>query len=171
MADPVAVVVMAGQHSFFGGLENRGLRVLEVLNDVSSNYLQLHAVTVRRGLDGISIGQLAKATVPKTAIDFVLLERDQHEAPLRRKYALLPKNAREALVLLGEYEIRGTFMISGTFDVLPALRQESTAFFPVAAAHLTHVRSDAPISAGVALINGLKTTLMHLSRPAVASAL
>jgi hypothetical protein len=39
MADLVTVVVIAGQHSFFGGLENRGLRVLELLNDVSSNYL------------------------------------------------------------------------------------------------------------------------------------
>jgi hypothetical protein len=100
-----------------------------------------------------------------------LLERDQHEAPLRRKYALLPKNAREVLVLLGDYEIRGTFMTTGTFDVLPALRQEPTAFFPVAAAQLTQARGDAPIAAGVALINGLNTTLLHLSRPAVVSAL
>ena len=91
MPDQVTVVVMAGPHSFFGAIENYGLRVLDVLNDASSNYLQFHDATLRRGIDGPCLGQLAGATIPKTAVDFVLLEADKHEAPLRRKYALVPK--------------------------------------------------------------------------------
>ena len=171
MANRVTVLVVAGQHSFFGAIENLGLRVLDVLNDFSSDYLHLHEVTVRRGIEGKSISQFLEGTIPKVAVDFVLLEPNKHEAPLRRKYALVPKQSRDALILLGEFEIRGRFMTTGSFDVLPALCQERTAFFPVTSVRLTRITSaDAPISAGAALINGHKTTLLHLARPAVASA-
>ena len=75
MPHPVSVIVIAGPHSLQGTIENRGLRVLDVLNDVISDYLQLHDVTVRRGIDGTCLGQLSGATIPKAAIDFVLLNR------------------------------------------------------------------------------------------------
>ncbi len=171
MADRVSVIVIAGPHSFLGAIENRGLRVLDVLNDVRTDYLQLRDVTVRREIDGQSIGQLLTATIPKTAVDFVLLEADKHEATVRRQFALVSKPSREALILLGAYEIHGTFMTTGSFDVLPALRQEQTAFFPVTSARLQRVTStDPPIAAAVALLNGQKTTLLHLARQAVAAA-
>ena len=67
MANRVTVLVVAGQHSFFGAIENLGLRVLDILNDVSSDYFHLHEVTVRRGIEGKSISQFLEGTIPKVA--------------------------------------------------------------------------------------------------------
>jgi hypothetical protein len=171
MDDRTSVIVIAGPHSLLGTIDNRGLRVLDVLNDVRTDYLQLRDATLRREIDGMCIGQLSGATIPKTAVDFVLLESDKHEAAVRRNFALVSKPSREALILLGDYEIHGTFMTTGSMDVLPALRQEQTAFFPVTSARLQRVSSvDPPIAAAVALINGQKTTLLHLARQTVAAA-
>jgi hypothetical protein len=170
MTDRVSVIVVAGPHSLFGTIEHRGLRMLDVLNDVSSNYLQLHKVTVRRGVDGPCISQPCEATLPKSAIDFVLLEANKHEAPMRRTYAVVAKQPRAALILLGDYEIRGQFMIKGSFDGLPTLCQEPIAYFPVTRARLSRVTgADTPFSAGVALINGLKTRLLQLERQVTSS--
>jgi hypothetical protein len=165
MADRVPILTVSSQHSFTGTVENRGLRVLDVLNDVSSDYLELHDVAVRRGTHGQCIKQLPQATIPKSAIDFVLLEFDRHEAPLRRGHAFVPKETRQALVIVGDYEIQGTFMPKGSFDALRGLRQEPTAFFPIVAPNVSRATSaDAPVSAAVALINGLKVSLLHVDR-------
>jgi hypothetical protein len=170
MADRVTILTVSSQHSFSGTVENRGLRVLDVLNDVSSDYLELHDVAVRRGTHGKCIKQLPQATIPKSAIDFVLLEFDRHEAPLRRGHAFVPKETRQVLVVVGDYEILGTFMPKGSFDTLRGLRQEPTAFFPVVAPKLSRVtNADAPILATVALINGLKVSLLHVDRKTVNS--
>ncbi len=114
MSDRVAILIVADHHSLFGEIKSRGLRMLDVLNDVSTDYLRLHDVAVRRGIQDESISkQLPAVTIPKSAIDFVLLESSKHEAPLRRQHAFVPKDAHTAFILLGEYEIHGTFMFKG----------------------------------------------------------
>ena len=94
MADRVTILSVAGSHSFFGSIDNRGLRVLDVLNDISSDYLQLYDVAVLRGIRGELIEQLPEATIPKSALDLVLLESNKHEAPVRRRHAFVPKEMR-----------------------------------------------------------------------------
>jgi hypothetical protein len=171
MADLITAITIAGQHSFFGSIENRGLRLLEVLNDVNSNYLNLYDVVVRRGIQGECIDQFSETTIPKSAVDIVLLEPDKHEAPHRRAHAFVPKDSRAALILLGDYEIRGTFMfLKGPLDAIRSLRLEPMAFFPVISPRLSRVSgADPPLSAGVALINGLKVSLLQLKQQAVGS--
>jgi hypothetical protein len=172
MADCIAIITVAGQHSFFGTIENRGFRVLEVLNDVNSSHLNLHDVVVRRGIQGECVDRLSEATIPKSEVDFVLLETDKHEASHRRGHAFVPKDSRAALILLGDYEIRGTFMLSkGAMDAIRSLRLGPEVFFPLISPRLSHVGgADPPICAGVALINGLKNSLLHLRQQTAASA-
>ena len=141
--------------------------MLDVLRDASSDYLLLHDVAVLRGIHGECIQQLSKATISKSAIDFVLLESEQHEAPLRRKHGLVHKEPRTALILLGDYEIRGKLKFNGSTNALQALRQETDMFFPVTSSRLSRVNStDQPVSAEVAIINGLKVSLVHVEQPA-----
>ena len=145
MTNRVSVIVVAGPHSLFGAIEHRRLRMLDVLSDVSSNYLQLHSVTVRRGIDGQCISQPWEVTLPKSALDFVLLEADKYEAPLRRTYTVVAKQPRAALILVGDYEIRGQFMIKGSFDGLPILCQEPIAYFPVTRARISRITNADPL--------------------------
>ena len=84
---------------------------------------------------------------------------------------MIPKRSRAALILLGDYEFHGTFMTTGSFDVLPTLREEPTSFFPLTAVRLQRVTgADTPMAAAVALLNAQKTTLLHLERHALACA-
>jgi hypothetical protein len=51
MDEHVTALIIAGQHSFAGLLDNRGQRVLELLNDASTQFLQLNEVLVHRAFD------------------------------------------------------------------------------------------------------------------------
>jgi hypothetical protein len=172
MAESAAILAVSSQHSFFGTIENRGLRVLEVLNDLSTDYLDLHDVAVFRGLHGECLKRLRSATIPKSAIDFVLLESHRHEAALRRTHAYVPKEARSAFVVLGEFEFHGTLMLKWSSETIRTVQQSKTAFFPVTNPKLLRLNNDEqPITAGTALINGLKITLLDFDRAATGAAL
>jgi hypothetical protein len=146
------------------------LRALDVLNDISTDYLQLHDVAVRRGIHGDLVQQLSSATIPKSAVDFVLLEADQHEAPLRRTHAFVAKQPLTALILSDDYELQGTSTFKGSADAIRTLRQEKTAFFPVTTANLTRVNGTEPqIFAAVVFVNCLKISLLNLDRFAASS--
>jgi hypothetical protein len=165
MADRATIFVVSAQHSFLGAIENRGLRVLEILNDLSSDYLDLHDVAVFRGLQGECVKRLPAATLPKSMVDFVLLESHKHEAPLRRTHAYVAKDSHNAFMLLGDFEIHGELTIKWTPNSIRYLQQEQTAFFPVAKPQVMRFNgSESPISAGTALVNGLKITLLDMDR-------
>jgi hypothetical protein len=166
MADRVSILVVAGLHSLFGELENRSLRVLDVLNDVSTSFLQLQDVTVMRGFHGERVKRIQDAMIPKAAIDFVLLESDTHEAPMRRRHSFVEKRAQRALVLMTDFEIRGTFMLKGSADSsMGALGKDSSAFFPMTTANVKRlVSTGESVKAGVVMINKAKVSLLHLEQ-------
>ncbi len=110
--DRVAALFFVGQHTIAGFVEHSGTRILDVLNDASTEFLSVHGGATFRGINGQPIGEFELATVPKSAIDCVVLTEEDHEAPLRRKYALVEKKSQGVFVLLPEYEIRGTAMVS-----------------------------------------------------------
>jgi hypothetical protein len=163
MNDHVTILVIAGQHSFSGKLANRGLRVLDLLNDVSTEFIQLSDVAVhRRFFDG-SIKQLPDATIPKAIVDFVLIEQDKHEAPLRRQHALVEKRSHSTFAVVGNYELRGNLMLKGSPDTIGALTREFSAFFPLTDTRLSIVGGcDEPVAVGVALINKSKVSLLQI---------
>jgi hypothetical protein len=167
MTDHVTIIVIAGQHSFSGELANRGLRVLDLLNDVSTEFIQLSNVAVhRRFFDGI-IKQLPDSSIPKAIVDFVLLEQDKHEAPIRRQHALVEKRSHTAFAVVGNYELRGNLMLKGAPDAIGAITREFSAFFPLTSAHLAIVGgSDELVAAGVALVNKSKVSLLQIDQQA-----
>ena len=165
MTDRVTIIVIAGQHSFAGELENRGLRVLELLNDVSTEFLQLSEVVVhQKFFDGI-IKRLPDATIPKAIVDLVLLEQGKHEAPIRRQHALVDKRTYAAFAVVGNYELRGKLMLKGAPDVIGTLTRELSSFFPLTNIRLSMVGGPAePVAAGVALINKSKVSLLQIDQ-------
>jgi len=168
MADRVFILVVAGQHSFLGALENSGLRVLDVLNDASTEFVHLHDVVVSRGFHGECLKQILDATIPKSTIDFVLFDPKTHEAPMRRRHAFVEKRPQSALVLLADYEIRGTFMLKGSPDSLLVLQHGLSTFFPFTSARVCRLGTTSDsVSAEVALVNKSKVSLLHLERQSI----
>ena len=167
MADNVTVriLIVAGQHSFSGDVKNRGLRVLELLIDPSAGFLQLSHVTVQRGFSAGIATQLDEATIPKAAIDLLLLEQDKHEAPMPRRPANVEQRSHSVFVLVSDHDIRGTLMLKGTTDFIGAFAGELTAFFPLINVRRSTAAGEIkPASTGVAIVNKSKVLLMQIEQ-------
>ena len=65
MADPVTIIVAAGQHSYSGLLDNRGLRVSDILNDPGTEFLRLTNVTLHQRFFERVVTTLPEVTIPK----------------------------------------------------------------------------------------------------------
>ena len=163
MAENVPALIIAGQHSFACLLENRGQRVLELLNDASTQFLQLHEVLVHRAFESETKQQLREATVPKASIEFVLVNQSKHESPSRRQVAFIQKQPYAAFMAVGGYELQGTVLLRGTPDSFCALARELSDFFPLTNCRVS-MASDLQntFPAGVALINKAKLSLTHI---------
>jgi hypothetical protein len=161
----VEILVVTGQHSFTGAVENRGLRILDVLNDANTQFLKLHEVSIYRGFDKTCIQQVSETLFPKTIIDFVLVKRQPHEAPMRRAHSLIAKHRHSALVVLDHYEIRGDFMSRGAVDPMLVLHSDSPAFFPIVSPDIYLGRIGETVYSNVAIVNKAKVSLFHYDRP------
>src|SRR6185295_3671123 len=133
----VPILVVTGRHSLSCSLAHGDQRILEVLNDRSSEFLQIKDVEVHRCLCIECTEKLDEATIRKSAIDFVLLRQDKHEAAHRRPFAFVDKHPYRANLLLGEHEIEGILMLKGATDPVVALGREASSFIPITNAQLS----------------------------------
>lgn len=162
-SDQVAVLFIAGRHSFAGAMDHNRARVLDGLNSSSTEFLQVHDASVFRGLWDGPTEQFDTITVPKSSIDCVVLTEDRHEAPLQRKYALVEKPSHWAFVLLEHYELRGKVMIGRNFEPLAMLNSGASHFFPLVTATLSSVENNVPtLSAKVVFVNKTKVSLLQI---------
>jgi hypothetical protein len=136
--------------------------MLDVLNDVNTEFLAVLGGTIYRGVEGQPIGGVESATVPKSAIDCVVLTDEGHEAPLRRKYALIEKKSQGVFVLLPDYEIRRTAMVSRTFQPVLLLGGGASTFFPLVEANVSSIAGTVPAPAAkVAFVSRHKVSLLQ----------
>ena len=163
--DRVSVLIFTGRHTVAGFVEHSGTRILDVLNDASTEFLNILTGSICRGLEGQPIGVFTLATIPKSAIDCVVLTEEGHEAPLRRKFALVEKKTQGAFVLLPEYEIHGTAMVSRSFDPVLFLGGSASTFFPLVEASISSIESAGKsLAAKVAFVNKHHVSLLQAER-------
>jgi hypothetical protein len=165
VTNQVEILVVTGNHAFTGSVENRGLRVLDVLNDISSQFLKLHEVSIYRGFDKTCVQQVSETVFLKTIVDFVLLKRQPHEAPMRRAHSLISKDRHAALVVLDHYEIHGEFMAKGVIDPMLVLHPNSPQFFPIVSPDIYLGTIGETVYSSVAFVNKAKVSLFHYDRP------
>ncbi|MBI3465481.1 MAG: hypothetical protein HY000_20865 [Planctomycetes bacterium] len=161
----VPVIIFAGSFSFAGMIEHGSRRVLDVLNDVGTDFVRIQRVEVFGHSASQPIEQLGEATVPKAAIDCVMLCEEAHEAPLRRQYSFVEKQPRKVFLTLAERQVRGTIMLKGNPDPRQLLGRDAPIFFPVAEATVSAGdKIGRPIAAPVVLINKAKVSLLQIER-------
>jgi hypothetical protein len=164
-SDRVAALFIVGRHSFIGTVDHSGSRVLDVLNEASTEFLRVQGVSVFRGLEGGPIAHYDEITVPKAAIDCVILTDERHEAPLRRKYALVEKQSHNVFVLLTDYEVRGTVMLGRSLDPVLILNSGASSFFAVVGASVSSVDGKGPpVPTKVAFVNKSKVSLLQIEK-------
>jgi len=159
------VLFVVGRHLFAGAIDHGNNRVLDVLNDGNTDLLRVHEVDIFPQSIGERIARLEEAVIPKAMVDCVLLCSGDHEAPMRRRNALIVKPRRVVFVLLQDHAIRGTLMVKDARDPGLVLTGAAPAFFPIIEPDL--LGADAtkpPIPVQVALVNKTKVSLITIEQ-------
>jgi hypothetical protein len=147
-------VLITSDHWYSCSLANRGQRLLEVLNDVQSEFLQVTDVKVFRHRSQDCVATLPSAVIPKGTIRLAIPTEGKHEALEKRRYAFVEKEHRTVFLVLAGYEISGTFHARGLGDPLAILTYESARFLPVAQASISPVPDGGEaLNAAVVLAN------------------
>lgn len=165
ISDRVAVQIIAGQHTLAGALDHSSSRVLDVLNNASTEFLRIERASICRGIGGAPIGEFDEITIPKSSIECLVLKEDHHEAPLQRKYALVEKDAHTAFVLFDDHELRGQILLGRAVDPILLLGTTASNFFPIVSATIASTHRDAPqLTANVVFVNKHKVATLHINQ-------
>jgi hypothetical protein len=172
MIDQVAVLFIAGDHAVAGAMDHSRSRVLDMLNSAGTEYLRIQDAAVFRGLSGEPIDTFAEVTLPKTAVDCVILTEDRHEAPLERNYALVEKRSHPVFLVVAAYELRGHAMFGRSADPLSLLNSVAPTFFPIVSATISSATSNGPkVSGKVVIVNKTKVSLLQIGDAPIADSL
>lgn len=130
------ITIGAAAHVLHGTLPLRGDRIQERLNDDTSDTLQLFDVDVRSHLQQRSVVHLGSALVPKSRVEYVLVDSGRHEAPIKRWNNRTRKAQHSAIAVLSSCVIEGEMHLPGVLlDTHYTYTRELPNFFA-----LTHAR-------------------------------
>lgn len=126
------VELITDEHRLLANIHTRGQRLLDLLNDQTSNYLTAHDVRVynRRDLQ-TCIAAFSRAVIRKTDLDLVIITENEHEAPEARLYAHVQKEMHRVLLTIPGYEIRGKLHLTDPDEAVIVLDRQRGDFFPV----------------------------------------
>ncbi|HVX14617.1 MAG TPA: hypothetical protein VHC22_25745 [Pirellulales bacterium] len=157
-------IFVTEEHLLIGEVQTRGLRLLEMLIDPNSQFVQLNDVHVsRRESKASRRTTLKEVVLRKELIRLAVLGGGQHEAPETRRYAFVDKQTYPAFVIVSGYEIEGRLQLRGTSNPVPALTHELKSFIPITHAKISHAGGNGePLTASVALCNREHVSLFHV---------
>jgi hypothetical protein len=132
-----AITIGAGAHVLHGNLSLAGGRIQERLNDERFGTLQLSEVDVRSHLQQRPVAHLASALVPKSRIEYVLVESGRHEAPIKRWNNRTRKAQHSAVAVLERCCIEGEVHLpGGLLDTHYTYARELPNFFALTSARV-----------------------------------
>ncbi len=142
----------------------RGLRVLELLNDPTTDYISLHDFKAYRIGAKTPIRTSQEAIVRKDNINFIVLDANRHETPERRAIAYAAKDQYEVFLTVRQYGIQGRIHMKGTPDPIAYLKRDTGMFLPVTDAQV-FLSGAEPTSTATqtVIINKEKIDLFQLS--------
>jgi len=138
MSKMVQTILITREHVFAATVVAKGRRLLDLLNDSLTGYVQAQEAQVFRGLDMQQpIASFPTAQVHKSALSMVILIQDEHEAPLSRFYGYVQKIPHRVFVAVPGYEVEGQLHLPPATKPTAVVLQDLEPFFPVTQAKLT----------------------------------
>lgn len=138
-----AITIGAGAHVLHGKLPLVGDRIQERLNDERHSTLQLSDVDVCTHLQQRQVAHLASALVPKSRIEYVLVNSGRHEAPLKRWNNRTRKARHSAVAVLERCCIEGEVHLpGGLLDTHYSYTRELPGFFALTNAQVRVLGGD-----------------------------
>lgn len=163
-SEHLSATAVTQEHFFKGTFSNHGQRLLDSLNDTTTDFITMEDVEVFRASHNSPAVELPKAAVRKEHIGIVLLNSDRHEAPEKQMNHRRDKEHFPAFLTCFGYDIQGTVHLRGYADPVNALTHDFALFFPVTDSVVTHGgNTGLQLKVPVAMINRDAVSLFNLA--------
>ncbi len=163
------VILATDSHLFTAEIPTRGVRLVEVLNDHTTEFVVVNDFRLfsenekerkesGRLTTAVRKGNLALAILPAL-----------HEASERRMYYFVAKKQYSCRAVVGDYLIEGSLYLRGAPDLTAILNTELQAFFPITDAVVSHADLATAIRPSVVLVNKVKLVALQIGEVVVNS--
>lgn len=142
------VRLVTEEHLINATVYTHGRRLLDVLNDRTTDYLKVSDVELhRKHSPEDAVAAFSQAIVRKADLHLVIITGQEHEAPRTRLFGYVQKTRHSVFLTVPGYEVRGEMHLTGTGqpDPIAVLAQETGVFFPVTGATASHAQTGADV--------------------------
>jgi hypothetical protein len=154
------VIIATDNHLFTAAIPTRGARLLEVLNDHTSEFLFINDFKPYADTSDEDAAR-PPAVIRKTNVVFAMLTA-LHEAAERRLHYFVAKRTHMCRIIVGDYAIAGNLSLRGAPDLNSIFRAELQNFFPITEAIVSHAELPVPAGPSVVLVNKDKVAALQL---------
>lgn len=159
----IPLILVVENHWLLGKLRTSDLRVLDILNDPQTDYLDLHDVKVFSSGDQQNcLADLPEAIVPKERLQLLIIPTDKYEKSRKeRMHRIVDKKSLDVSTVAAGYFIQGKLHVrSHGYDSRYTLTHVLGHFFPITDATISRPGVE-PITVSTVIAN--KTYLSCLS--------
>ncbi len=159
----IPAILMIDEHLIVGEVETSGRRLLEVLNDTLTDWLQVFGAHVARRTDKAhAVSTLDELMVRKADVRIAVPGGATHESPEKRRFAYVEKKQFPTFAIIDGYEIRGAMHLKAKRE-MHQLLVDMASFVPLTEATISHVGPlDEKLDAEVAIINKTFLRALHV---------
>ena len=153
-----SVMMITHQHRLNCILPTGGQRLKEILNERTTEYLQIIDVQVFHSIDtDVCVANLPDAIISKSSICLVIIPTEKHEAPEQRMLKRIKKKLYDTFLSILSFEVQGTIHLKNS-PQSPQLTEylvlDLKNFFPITNATISQFNSSAkPLKAPVVIVN------------------
>lgn len=159
----LSAMAVTQEHYFKGTFPTHGQRLLDSLNDATTDFLTMEDVEVYRVSQNVRAMELATAALRKEYIGMVLVTSHRHEAPERQVNHRRDKQHFPAFLTCFGYDVKGMVHLRGYAEPVNALMLDFEPFFPVTDAVVTHGGNTAlQVKVPVAMVKRDAVSLFNL---------
>jgi hypothetical protein len=165
------VELITHEHRFEATVYTRGQRLLDMLNDRTTDYLGINDVEVHRySAPEECIAAFPEAIIRKNDLHLVIITGEKHEAPVHRLFGFVQKIPYHVFLTVPGYEVRGVMHLAArrTPNPIAVLAREMGTFFPVTGATASQAwTGEDVLTCPVIMVNKHSLSLFALSQEPV----
>ena len=160
------VEIIAHEHRFTATVYVHDQRLLDLLNDQTTDVLPINDVAVYRCSaleDAVAI--LPEAIIHKADLHLVIITREERNQPTQRLFGYVQKMRYPVFLTVPGYDVQGAMHLLPSHDLDPTtiLVNKASTFFPVTNATISEAwRGEEDFAVPVVMVNKRSLTLFSL---------
>lgn len=166
-----SVELITHEHRFTATVYTRGQRLLDMLNDRTTDYLQVNDVRVHRySAPEDCVATFPEAIIRKDDLHLAIITGEEHEAPTQRLFGFVQKFPYHVFLTVPGYEVQGIMHLTREREPNPiaVLARDVGTFFPVTRATASQALTGEEVfSTPVVMVNKRSLSLFYLGEEPV----